>query len=287
MQRTVRYSPVQVLRFVKHELSSKMQILVPHAILRQDRFKILIKGWHTLAYAGNFYKNFKAGRTQKRRSRIEREQWLQKRHSKYISIILLLLFASPASAADIHSILNNLRNIIIPLTALALVISFIAGVIMIFKALTMMKKFGMMMTMQSQPGELGGPLMYLLVGTILVYLPTSTDMVMNTLFESGNSLFGTGGVNYGEMGKGSDILGYSTGGSVEQQWGDLANTLVLYIQFLGFISFIKGWLILSKIAAPGQQPGSLGKGFTHVIGGICLVNIVGVTSIIRNTILGT
>jgi intracellular multiplication protein IcmC len=202
--------------------------------------------------------------------------------------LLALLFSSPAFAApDIHAILNNIRGIIVPLTALVLVLSFIAGVIMIYKALLKMKRLGGSMSQQSQPGELGGALTYLFVGTVLVYLPTSTDMMMRSLFETSASIFGSGGINYNQMGQGSTILGYASNASLEQQWGDMANTLVLYIQFLGFLSFVKGWFILSKGSAAGQQPGTMTKGFTHVIGGICLVNIVNVIGIIRNTILGS
>jgi len=150
----------------------------------------------------------------------------------------------------------------------------------------MMKKLGGPVSMQTQPGEISGPLVYLIVGAALIYLPTSTDLLINTIFQTGNSIFSGGGIDYSKMGQGSTLLRYTSSSSFSAQWADLANTLIMFLQFLGFMSFVKGWLILSKSAAPGQQPGNFAKGMTHVIGGIGLVNIVGVAEILRNTFLG-
>lgn len=201
--------------------------------------------------------------------------------------LLLFLFSEAAFAADIHQILRNVRGIIVPLTSMVLVISFVFGIFLIFRALGLMKKFGMMQSMQTQPGELSGPLGYLVVGAVLIYLPTSTDYMMNSLFETANSIFDTNSVNYQALGQGSSLIGYASGSSFDQYWVDLANTLVLYIQFLGFLSFVRGWFILSKAGAPGLQPGTISKGLTHVLGGVGLINIVGVVNILKNTIYGT
>jgi intracellular multiplication protein IcmC len=192
-----------------------------------------------------------------------------------------------AYAADIQTILNNVSGIIVPLTAMVLMISYAAGIYMIIHALTLMKKFGNM-SMQAQPGELGGPLMQLVVGAVLIYLPTSTDALTNSLFGSSNSIFGSGSsINYSNAGYGSEILGYLPTDSFAQQWASMANTLVLYIQFVGLLSFVKGWFILSKSAGHGAQPGTVSKGITHIIGGIIAINFISAVNIISNTIFGT
>jgi intracellular multiplication protein IcmC len=201
-----------------------------------------------------------------------------------------LLFAfvcESAYAADIQTVLTNMSNIIMPLTAMVLMISYAAGVYMIIHALTMFKKFGNV-SMQAQPGELSGPLMQLIVGAVLIYLPTSTDTLTNSLFGTTASIFGYGtDINFANAGTGSQILGYLPTNSFGQQWAAMANTLVLYIQFLGLLSFVKGWFILSKSAGHGAQPGMFAKGVTHVLGGIVAINFVGVVQIISNTIFGT
>lgn len=205
-------------------------------------------------------------------------------------VALFLYFASGyAYAIDIQTVLTNVSSIIQPLTALALMISFIAGIFMIMQALMAMKKFGNMSTQQMQPGEIGGPFMKFVVGAILIYLPTSTDILMNSIFGSYNSIFGSGTVNYQANGQGSALLTYmqGSGGGIGGQWAAMANTLVLYIQFLGLLSFIKGWFIISKSAGHGAQPGNFGKGVTHIIGGIIAINFISVVNIIMNTVYGT
>lgn len=206
--------------------------------------------------------------------------------SAKFAVIALWFFSGTALAADIQAVLANLGRVIVPLTAMILTISFAGGIYMIFHALTMFKKFGNM-SMQAQPGELAGPMMQLLVGAVLIYLPTSSDILMSSLFGTSNSLFGDGSINYQNLGSGSSLLGYATGGNFSQQWAALANTLVLYIQFLGLLSFVKGWFILSKSVGQGSQPDMKAKGITHVIGGIIAMNFVGAVNIIMNTVYGT
>lgn len=207
------------------------------------------------------------------------------------SFLIFSVFVSNSvyAAADLHQILTNVRGIIVPLTSMLMVISFVIGIFLIFRALGLMKKFGINVAMHqsNDDGGLSKPLSYLIVGAILIYLPTTTDFMMNSIFSSYNSIFGYGGsINYSALGDGASLMSYSGGTSFEQNWADLAKTLVLYIQFLGFISFIKGWLMLSKAGNPHAQQGQIGKGITHVVGGIGLINIVGVFNILRNTVFG-
>jgi intracellular multiplication protein IcmC len=207
--------------------------------------------------------------------------------STYIGTLLYFVSENAYAGPDIQTILNNVSRIIVPLTGVVLLFSYIGGVYMIIHALTMMKKFGNM-SMQAQPGELAGPLMQLVVGAILIYLPTSTDTLSNSLFGSSNSIFGgSSTVNYSNVGSGSEVLGYVASDSFAQQWASMANTLVLYIQFVGFLSFVKGWFILSKSAGHGAPQDSVSKGITHIIGGLIAINFVAATNIIYNTIFGT
>lgn len=202
----------------------------------------------------------------------------------YLFLLLCWISNTAHAAADMQTVLTNLSNLIIPLTGMVLLVSFCSGVYMVIHALTLMKKFGTIS--QTQHGEIGGPLMKLMVGTVLIYLPTSTDTMMNSLFNTGASMFGYGTVSYQNLGAGSSLLNYVSADSMSIQWAALANTLVLYIQFLGFLSFIKGWFIMSRSAGQGAQQGSFTKALTHIIGGIFAINFVGMVHIINNTLNG-
>lgn len=206
------------------------------------------------------------------------------------AILFLWVYTNSVHAVDLQTILTNISNVIGPLTGMVLMISYVAGVYMIFHGINGMKKMGNMTSAshQSQPGEMSGPLLHIIVGAVLIYLPTSTDTFMNTIFSTNASIFSGGGsFNYKNMGEGASLIGYMPGDSIGQQWASIANTLVLYIQFLGLLSFIKGWFLISKSAGPGAQPGNFTKGMTHIIGGIVAINFIGAVNIISNTIYGT
>lgn len=203
--------------------------------------------------------------------------------------ILLLLGTPPVYAmADMQTIMTNLAKVIPALTTMVLYISYVAGVVMIINGLMMMKKLGNFATQQTQPGEVSGPLMKILIGAALIYLPSSTDIISHSLFQDSNTLFNNGTqANYNNLGSGSSLLGYTGGDSLSQQWTAIANTLVLYIQFLGLLSFIKGWFIISSSAGHSSQPGTTSKGVTHIIGGIVAMNFVGAINVIYNTVFSS
>lgn len=208
-----------------------------------------------------------------------------------LTFLFYLLSENAYAAVDLQTALTNLSNIIVPLTGVVLMCSYIGGIMLIFNGLMLMKKFGQVGTATAQPGELGGPLMKIIIGAILIYLPTSTDTFLNSLFSTAGTIFGDGGTTnlqtYQSLGVGASLLGYLGGDTLSQQWQSLANTLVLYIQFLGLLSFVKGWFILSHSVGQGAQQGSFAKGLTHIIGGIIAINFVGVVNIINNSIMGT
>lgn len=197
-------------------------------------------------------------------------------------VFMCLLSDNAFALADITTIMTNISRVFAPLTLMVLMISYVAGIFFIFRSLVLFKKFGMG---QSQ-GDMGQPLLYLAVGTVLIFLPTTTDVTMNSLFGQTRSIF-SGNVNYSALGTGQSLMSYGNSSSIGNQWASFANTLVLYMQFLGFISFVKGWFIIAKSHSPSQQGGGVSKGITHIIGGIALINIVGVANIVSATIWGS
>ena len=213
-------------------------------------------------------------------------------------IKLSLLLAPTAAFAigpqDVQDILVNLSSILNPAMAMLLGISFVSGIVMILRGLLMLKSFSMPLTQASKPGEISGPLVYIFVGTVLIYIPTSTDVLSATLFGTGlPSIFpGSHGStsftpNLQNMGKAStQIMGYASI-SVESQWATLIDTVVYYMQFIGFLAFLRGWFIVAQSGQPGVQPGSISKGIVHIVGGILAINFLPLVNAISNTIRGT
>ena len=173
-----------------------------------------------------------------------------------------------AIVLDIGVMLTNLKAAFGSLKALTAAIAYLSGIGLIFKGLAMFRSFGRQ-SMSEQP-EIAGPLVYIIVGAILIYLPTNIDVNLVTIF-------GTT-----ELGAASELLSYTPdlGG---QNLMDFLNVIVSYLQLLGLIAFVRGWLILSKMGQRGEQPGSFTKGLMHIIGGILLINLVGTIQVLANT----
>lgn len=208
----------------------------------------------------------------------------------------ILIAPSLAFAAltelDVTDIMQNLRKILNPMMVLLLTASFLSGILFLLRGFLMLKSFAMPLTQASKPGEIAGPLVYIFVGTVLIYIPSSTDVLSNTLFGSNvDSIFSNSGnsysVNLQNMGKASDqILGYAPV-SVEGQWAALIDTIVLYMQFIGFLAFMRGWFIVAESGQPGTQPGSISKGVIHIVGGLLAINFLPLVNAVHNTIVGT
>jgi intracellular multiplication protein IcmC len=189
---------------------------------------------------------------------------------------------------DLSQILQNLESILNPLAVLLVAVSFISGVFMVYKGISELKQFGQSQNQMSRPGELAGPMVHLMVGAILIYLPTTTDIISTSIFyDAGRTVFDGNRVNIALAGSDSaELLSYSGGMPLEQKWQEVMTTIFHYVQFIGFVAFVRGWFILSKIGAQGGQPGNAAKGLIHVLGGIIAINVIPALEILRNTVLG-
>lgn len=200
-------------------------------------------------------------------------------------VLSLTWFLADNAFADIYTTLRNLRELVIPLTQLMLTLSFVIGISLIWRGISMLKKFGS----AQQGAEVAGPMVYLFVGAILIWIPSSSNILADSLFGGtggygGNNLFSSGRFDYSRLGAGSKLIGYAGGSSLNAQWSAIADTLVLYVQFIGLIAFIRGWLIVSKSGMPGQQPGSISKGITHIVGGVICINFIQFVKLVQVTL---
>lgn len=196
-------------------------------------------------------------------------------------------FAASFSEYDLQEIMQNLRKILHPTMVLLMIISYVSGIVFMLRGLLMLKSFSMPLTQATKPGEIAGPLVYIFVGTVLIYIPNATNILSNTLFGDGvNHIFSGSTVDLTAMGKASDkIMGYAPV-SLEGQWATMIDTIVLYMQFIGFLAFLRGWFMIAHAGQPGVQPGSISKGIIHIVGGILAINFLPLVNAIHNTIVG-
>ncbi|HAT9716960.1 TPA: type IV secretion protein IcmC [Legionella pneumophila subsp. pneumophila] len=175
------------------------------------------------------------------------------------------------------NILTNIANQLEPVQRLITGGAYLIGCAFIFKAIYSLKVYGEARTMMSSNTSIKEPVVYLIVGALLIYFPTLVSSVLQTTFGYSNPLAYSGGVS-----SGSDTISALFGsGSL------VGRPLVMIIRVIGLIAFVRGWVLIARSASQGQPPGGTGKGLIHVFGGILAINIVGTVDMINNTLYGT
>ncbi|AAU26550.1 TPA: type IVB secretion system protein IcmC/DotE [Legionella pneumophila] len=175
------------------------------------------------------------------------------------------------------NILANIANQLEPVQRLITGGAYLIGCAFIFKAIYSLKVYGEARTMMSSNTSIKEPVMYLMVGALLIYFPSLVSSVLQTTFGYSNPLAYSGGVS-----SGSDTISALFGsGSL------VGRPLVMIIRVIGLIAFVRGWVLIARSASQGQPPGGTGKGLIHVFGGILAINIVGTVDMINNTLYGT
>lgn len=107
-----------------------------------------------------------------------------------------------------------------------------------------------------------------------------------TMFVAGIGIFaliGTVSIATQTLAMGSgpgDILLKNTGGWTAQTMAAITGVLT-FIRLIGYIAFIRGWLLINQYGM-GKE-GTLGKGLTHIFGGVAAINATITAGILANT----
>lgn len=178
-----------------------------------------------------------------------------------------------ASQADI---LTNIAHSLAPVERLITGGAYLIGCAFLFKAIYSLKVYGEARTMMSSNTSVKEPVVYLMVGAILIYFPTAFSALMQSSFGYQNVL------QYAPVNSSNPTLDtlFGNGSAV-------GRPLSMLIQVIGLIAFVRGWVLIARSASQGQPPGGTGKGLMHVFGGILAINIVGTINMINNTLYGT
>ena len=165
---------------------------------------------------------------------------------------------------NIPDIIQHLNDQVPDFWRLATAVTFLMGLFFAFRAFFEFKVYGEMRVMMSSSTNVMKPLSTLIVAIMLLFWPDIVKNAMMTFFQHSRP--------YAPTSQGFDP--YSVFGMVGH-----------IVQIVGFIAFIRGWVILARIAHQGgQQQGGIGKGITHIVGGIFAVNIFETWRIIQATL---
>lgn len=182
-----------------------------------------------------------------------------------IALLIAGLFPFSAYAIDANQILINISTQIGPFQTLVKGAAYLLGLGFVGKGLYHLKVYGEARAMMSVQTSIRTPVTYFVVGAMLIYLPTAVDIMMMTTF-------GT-----------DSLMAYP--GNDKGLFATTMNAVFLIVRFIGLVSFVRGWVLLAQSASQsGSQPGSFGKGVTHIIGGALALNIVLFVKVMSNTL---
>lgn len=184
---------------------------------------------------------------------------------RLILLVAALFFTLPVYAADTITAQEMLKNIVSQLPQVMKMITamaYVMGFYFIFYGIMKLKQYGEARTQMSQSHELKGPLIFMMVGALLIYLPSSVEIGMSTFWSNPSP--------YGYLEK-------------TDQWSELLNSCIMIVQVFGTIAFIRGLVILTHLGGHGQ-PGVFAKGMTHIVGGILCINIYQFVQVILITL---
>ena len=189
---------------------------------------------------------------------------------KWLVILAVGLFPLTVYAIafpDIPQVLQNLNVQLNWVWRALIAASYVIGIWLVGMGFLKLNQYGKVTVFMMAQVHFSGPLMMIVVGSVLVALPATMDSVLMTIWAQG----------------GRDSI-MSWPGLSSAAWWQTAGLVVPMIQVIGLLSFIRGWMQLAKAGGQGNQPGTVSKGVLHVLGGILAINFVGTVETLRATL---
>lgn len=191
-----------------------------------------------------------------------------------LGLLVNLLCLAPAFAKDSSSsatvsmisaegMLQNIANQMPYAMRMITALAYVMGMYFIIYGIMKLKHFGEARAMGGQEHSLTGPILYLVVGSLLLYLPTTVQVGMSTFWGNPSPISYT---------------------SNSDQWHQFLNDCFLVVEVFGTIAFIRGLVMLTSLGGHGGQPGTLSRAMTHIIGGLMCINVYQFLQMVLNTL---
>lgn len=171
---------------------------------------------------------------------------------------------------DLSAWVSNLATQVPPVIQLVVAISYVTGFGLLVSAIAKFKRCAQGISMMSANESVTGPFVRLTIGAALLYFPSFIKIGSETLFGEGSAI--------------AYMSGPSGGSAL---FSGVLGSVVLIFRLIGYIAFIKGLLMLSRIGSQHSQPGHTSKAFAHILGGILAINIEATYLMVLNSLQGS
>ncbi len=183
-----------------------------------------------------------------------------------ILIALLVVTLMPKDAfaqkLTLDGVFSNFQGSSIALANLVQLSTYAMGIFFVLSSIFKFAQLGSNPQMSPKV-----PLTMFVVGICLFALPSALVVVQETM------AMGGGGPG--------DML-VSTSATLGQMTKKGIEGLLWFIRLIGYIAFVRGWLLLNQ-AGQGKD-GALGRGLTHIFGGVAAINAKLTAEILANSI---
>jgi len=184
------------------------------------------------------------------------------------AFFVMPLYAQSSLMSNIYlpspgTMLANIQQQIPNLMRLVTAVAYVMGFVLVALGIVQLKHAGEMRTQMSYEHNLTKPIMFIIIGGLLIYLPSAVQVGLSTFWAQPNP--------YGYL------------ASMSGQWQQAINICYAIVQFIGVIAFIRGLLLLTHVGHGGHQD-ALARGVTHIIGGILCINMYEFVQVILATI---
>jgi hypothetical protein len=160
---------------------------------------------------------------------------------------------------DLVTMIGNLSRSLYPVQHLITGGAYLLGILFCITAITKLKKIGDYRAQHSSTEKMYAPMMYLLIGSALLYLPSALTVMANTAFGVGN------------------VLTYTNYSST-----NIFNTMGLLIQTIGVLWFVRGCVLVVQASTPGTQHGP--KGLAFIFAGVLAMNFDNSIAVLNYTV---
>ena len=166
------------------------------------------------------------------------------------------------------------------------VFCYIIGILIMFQSLVRLSRASQFSGGFSPTQSLyAGPLVGFIIAGALIGLPDTWRAFNATIFEgdAATSILAYKGVAFNSLTLGSNNLGVTD--IANATFDKFVAVIVLIIQFIGWIAFVRG-LLMIKRAAEGSGQASYGTAVTHILGGILAANLIAFIDLLQQTMCG-
>lgn len=147
-------------------------------------------------------------------------------------------------------------------------ISVLLGLVLFLSALFQFKKHGETRSGGGGQNSIGGPLLMLTSGVLLLTLPAVIQVLLFSIWGD------------------SSPMSYTPSPS---PYSSMFRVVQIAVQVIGMGSLMRGIMLLARSGSSGQQsqPGTMGKAFVHIFGGILCINVVGTYTLLHYLFFGS